>query len=75
MRITGWPALRERVDGLVLRRIEARFRADISEHAIVAVHVRRAERLAIHRDQSLAFLARRFRHQLFEPCAEIPNGR
>ena len=47
----------------------------MNEHAIVAVNLRRAQRFAIHRDNSLADLAGALRDQLFQPRAQIVNSR
>ena len=65
---------RQRIDGVILRRIRPVFQTDVGEHAVVAVDFGRSQRLAIHRNDSLAVLAGGFGHQLLEPGAEIPNA-
>src|SRR5262249_30446911 len=45
--------------------------AQVDEQPIVSVDLGRAERLAIDRDEATSLLARRFREQLLDPCAEV----
>src|SRR5262249_19892888 len=48
--------------------------AQICEHSIVAVDLRRSERFAIHRDDALAVLAGGLGNELLEPRTEIVNA-
>ena len=59
----------------VMRRVVFAFGAKVDEEAILAVERGIAERLAVDRDQALAFLAGGFRDQLFGPGAEIGDLR
>src|ERR1044071_10319987 len=47
----------------------------MNEDAIVAVTRRRAQRLAVYRDQPLTDLACALRYELFQPRAQIVNSR
>ena len=67
----GMPGRLERLEPVVMRGVVFAFGADIDEEAVVAVKRGIAERLAIDRDQALAFLAGGFGDQLFGPGAEI----
>jgi hypothetical protein len=48
--------------------------AQIHKDAIIAVDIWRANRLAIDRNEAMAFFACRFGEQLLDPCAEIVDG-
>ena len=73
MRTTGWPAFSSAATCASCSCIGRGFQAQVGEHAVVAVDLRRAEWLAIHRDDALALLAGGFGDQLLEPRAEIVN--
>ena len=73
---------RDRVSGLLqcieracVRRIGFAAGPQIDEEAVAAVDIRRAERLAIDRNKSVAVLAGRLGDQLLGPGAEIRNFR
>ncbi len=69
------PGLLQRVHLGVLLRVGRRRQPQIDEQAIASVLCRRADRLAVHRDDPLAVLARAFRDQLLQPRADIVNSR
>ena len=63
--------LLQRLHRLALRRIDLPVQLQIGEESVVAVAIRRGERLAGERDQSTALLAGTFRQKLLQPGAEI----
>ena len=75
IRISGCPAVFERVDCSVLRLIRLRHEAQVDKHPIIAVHVRRAGPLSIDRNQPPSELTRGFSEQLFEPGTETTDPR
>ena len=56
---------------VVMRGVVFAFGSDVDEEAVLAVHCGIAHRLAVDRDQALAFLAGGLRDQLLGPGAEI----
>ena len=67
----GMPGRLQRLEPVVMRGVVFALGPDIDEEAVVAVKRGIAERLAVDRDQALAFLAGGFGDQLFGPGAEI----
>src|SRR5689334_20381317 len=57
-------------DRALLRLVHLLVRAQVDEDAISAIALRRAERLALHRQNALALLARALGEQLLQPIAE-----
>ncbi len=62
---------RDFLDRLILRSIRRTGEPQIDEQPVLPVNVRGAQRLAVDRNNGLALLARRFRHQLLKPGTEI----
>ena len=67
------PGALDRLDRRVLLRVGVGAKPHVDEQAIVAVRVRRAERLAVDGDHALPLLAGRLRQQLLEPGAEVAD--
>ncbi len=61
----------QRGELVVMRGVALAFGPDIDEEAVIAVKRNVAERLAVDRNEALAFLAGGFRNQLFGPGAEV----
>ena len=61
------PRLLQRLDGAIGW---VRVQPDVDEEAVVAIHGRLADRLALHRDDALALFASALGDQLLDPVAE-----
>ena len=58
----------------ILRRVRCALQPKVGEDTVVSIHVRRAELLAINRDDSLAKFASGFCDQLLKPRAQVGNS-
>src|SRR5438445_10071268 len=67
--------LLQRLDLGILRRVYSARVADVREEPVLAVHLRRPERLVINRHDALSFLASALGDELLDPCAEVPDRR
>src|SRR5215472_155758 len=68
------PRLFKGHDGFVLRLVRPRCQTQVSKDAILAIHGRPRQALAIHGNDTLPVFSCRFGNQLFEPSAKIRNS-